>query len=98
MKKTPCILYIWYTCYVSDLSIPKLENPPVQNGNKKEEGPADEVDEEACRRPDWLPQNHSSSGWERGIKVFHIEPEQTCSAMCMDKLSKAEKNSHERKL
>ena len=55
MKKTPCILYIWYTCYVSDLSIPKLENPPVQNGNKEEEGPADEVDKEACRRPDWLP-------------------------------------------
>ena len=62
------------TCYV-DLSVPELENPPVENGNEKDEGPGGQVYKDSCRRPDGLPQLHSTRGRRKGIKVFQVVPE-----------------------
>ena len=62
------------TCYV-DLTVPELENPPVENGNEKDECPGGQVDEDSCRGPDGLTQLHSTRGRRKGIKVFQVVPE-----------------------
>ena len=57
------------------MSIPKLKNPPVQNGNKEDESPGGEVDKNACRRPDGKAQLHTTRRRRRGVKVFKVVPE-----------------------
>ena len=58
------------------MGIPKLENPPVEAGNKEDEGPGGEVDKDTCRRPDGLTKFHATCRQRNGIKVFQVVPEQ----------------------
>ena len=67
------------------MGIPKLENPPVEDGNKDDEDPGYEVDEDAGRRPDRLTKLQTTRERRRGIKVLQVVPELTCKR-CADKL------------